>query len=123
METAKTNKRLHKRFMRRCAVEFFSHGITCRGISGNCSLNGLFIRTSCPLALDTILHLTVFLPDGTASKLKVKVIRAGRTSPGKLTGAPVKSGRKGVGAKIIERDANYLHFFRSLLNSGREKDK
>jgi hypothetical protein len=110
------DKRHQKRFTRRCEVEFVSEGVTRRGISGNLSLTGLFIRTNHPPASDTTLDLLVFLPNETTSKLKVKVVRAYRTPTGKVMGTPVKHGTNGMGVRIIERDANYVHFFMSLLN-------
>jgi len=43
------NRRKHKRYIRRCEIEFVSDGVTYRGIASDFSLNGLFIRTNHPL--------------------------------------------------------------------------
>lgn len=111
-----TGKRKQKRYIKRCEVEFVSDGMTYRGISSDFSLGGLFIRTSFPLAPDVVLDITVHLPDGTTSKLKVKVVRAWRTAIGRVMGTPVRAAKNGMGVEILEKDANYLHFIRSLLN-------
>ena len=62
-----------------------------------------------------IFDVIVHLPDGLTSKLKVKTRRAGKTPYGKVIGTPVKAIKNGMGVEIIEKDANYLRFFRSLL--------
>lgn len=108
-------KRKQKRYIKRCEVEFVSDGITYRGISSDFSLGGLFIRTNFSLAPDAILEITIYLPDGAISKLKVKVVRGWRTAIGRVMGTPIKSAKNGMGVEILEKDANYLHFIRSLL--------
>jgi hypothetical protein len=108
-------KRKQQRYVKRCEVEFVSDGLTHRGISSDFSLNGLFIRTNFPLSPNTPVDLTVHFSDGTSSKLRVKVIRAWRTATGRVMGTPIKSAKNGMGVEIIEKDASYLHFIRSLL--------
>ncbi len=108
-------KRQHKRFIKRCVIEFVVDGSKYTGISSDFSFNGLFIRTRYPLIPDTMLHVTVYLPDGRVSKLTVKVKRAAKTATGRVMGTPVKSLKGGMGVEIIGRDVNYLHFIRSLL--------
>ncbi len=109
-------KRKQKRYIKRCEVEFVSEGLTYRGISSDFSLGGLFIRTNFPLVPDTIFDVMVHLPDGATSKLKVKVIRAWRTAIGRVMGTPIRSAKNGMGVEILEKDANYLNFIRSLLD-------
>ena len=108
-------RRQQKRFIKRCEIEFVLDGITYRGISSDFSLNGLFIRTSYPVVPDMIFDVIVHLPDDLTSKLKVNTRRVGKTPSGKVIGIPVKAIKNGMGVEIIEKDANYLHFFRSLL--------
>jgi hypothetical protein len=110
------DKRQHKRFIKRCEVEFIANDITHRGISSNFSLNGFFIRTNYPPAPDTILHIVIHLPDGSTSKVTGKVIRASKTLTGRVMGTPVKTLKNGMGVEIIEKDTNYLHFIKSLLH-------
>lgn len=116
----KTRKRKHKRYTKNCETNIVSRNITFKASSTDFSLNGLFLKTNHPLAPDTVIDITVHLPDNTVSKLKGKV-RWSFKSPGKsspYTDIPMVSGRpikSGMGIEIIERDVNYLHFIRSLL--------
>lgn len=114
------NRRKHRRYIRRCEVEFISDGVTYRGIASDFSLNGLFIRTSYPLPPDTILDVTVHLPDGSTSQLTIRVIRAWRTTTGRVIGSPLKTFKNGMGVEITKKDANFLHFIRSLLDRSRQ---
>ncbi len=109
------SRRKQKRYIKRCEVEFVVGGITYRGISSDFSLDGLFIRSNFPASPDAVLHVTIHLPGGAVSKLKVKVVRAWRTAIGKVMGTPVMAAKNGMGVTILEKDANYLHFIRSLL--------
>ena len=109
------SRRLQKRFIKRCEVEFVVDGTTYRGISSDFSLNGLFIRTGFPLAPNTSLDVTIYLPDGSLSRLKVRVARSWRSATGRVMGTPLKGGKNGMGVEILEKDANYLHLIRSLL--------
>jgi hypothetical protein len=108
-------KRRPKRFVERCKIEFIANDKIYRGISGDFSLNGLFIRTNHPLPPETILKLVIYLPNGLTSKLKGKVKRALEVSLGKMT-EPQKYLQRGIGVEITERDSNYLHFIGSLLD-------
>ena len=117
------DKRHQKRFIKRCEVEFVSDSVTFRGISGNFSLTGLFIRTNHPCPLDSVLDVSVFLPNRTVSTLKVRVVRSFRTPTGKVIGTPVRSGTNGMGVRIIEKDANYLNFFKSILNDRKSHEE
>ncbi|HXX80988.1 MAG TPA: PilZ domain-containing protein [Thermodesulfovibrionales bacterium] len=114
------NRRKHKRYIRRCEVEFASDGVTYRGIVSDFSLNGLFIRTNYPLPLDTVQDITVHLPDGLTSQLTIRVIRAWRTAKGKVAGSPVKTFKNGMGVEIIRKDVHFLHFIRSILDRPHE---
>jgi len=107
--------RKQRRFIKRCEVEFVSDSLICRGISSDFSLGGLFIRTNYPLVPESVLDVTVHLPDGGVSMLKVKVRRAWKTAAGRMMGIPVKAFKNGMGVEIMEKDVNYLHFIRSLL--------
>lgn len=108
-------KRQHKRYTRRCEAEFSANGADGRGIASNFSLEGLFIRTSRPFKPDTPLELVLHLPDGSTSELKGKVKRAARTRMVKAMETPASVVKNGMGVEITKRDAQYLHFIRSLL--------
>jgi hypothetical protein len=108
------DKRQHKRFIKRCEVEFIVNDIAYRRISSDFSLSGFFIRTNRPPAPGTILHIVIHLPDGSTSKVTGKVMWASKTSVGRLMGTIIKTLKNGMGIKIIEKDTNYLHFIKSL---------
>jgi hypothetical protein len=114
-EETPRNKRQFRRFTRRCEAEFTAGDMTSRGIASDFSLNGLFLKTNYPVAADTLIEITVHLPDGATARLKGKVKRSMKTAIGKATGIPVKSLKNGMGVHLIERDAAYLHFIRSLI--------
>jgi hypothetical protein len=102
----KTEQRRHKRYMKRCEIEFSTNGTTYRGISSNFSLSGLFIKTSKPFAEDTTIELIVHLPNGLISHLKGIVRRALRN--------PVNVQKNGMGIELIEKDSNYSDFINSI---------
>lgn len=109
------NRRRCRRFIRRCEAEFIVDNMIYRGIAGDFSLAGLFLRTSRPFPPETIIDITLYFADGTSSRLKAKVRRALRTPPGNVMGTPKKELKNGMGVEIIEKDARYLNFIRSLL--------
>ena len=96
--------------MKRCEIEFTKNGTAFRGISSNFSLSGLFIKTSKPIAEDTLIELIVHLPNGLTSELKGIVRRAFRSH--------VSTQKNGMGIELTERDSNYLDFLSSLLPDG-----
>lgn len=98
--------RRHRRFIRRLEVEFSANNQNYRGISSNFSLGGIFIRTNHSFSPDTIIDLTIHLPDGTSVLAKGVVRMALRTS--------VASLKNGMGIEIIENDSHYVNFIRSL---------
>ena len=111
------NRRQCKRFRECVDVEFVSDGKSFTGTSDDFSLNGLFIMSRDVKAPGTVLDIAVRLPNrGATLKLRGTVIRLHKTVAGEVIGAP-----DGMGVEIIEKDANYLHFFRSLLPMS-EKD-
>ena len=109
------NRRVHKRFAKNCKIEFLSDGIRYYGVSRDFALNGLFITTRDPKVPGTILEVIIHLPDGSTLKLRAKVMRIFKTLKEKGTGTPIKAHKDGMGVEIIEKNVNYLHFFRSLL--------
>jgi len=110
------NRRRCRRFIRRCEAEFILDNMSYRGIAGDFSLGGLFLKTSRPFPPETMIDIILYFADGTSSRLKAKVRRALRTPQGKVMGTPKKALKDGMGVEIIERDARYLHFIRALLS-------
>jgi hypothetical protein len=109
------DKRQQKRFAKRCKVKFSANNRTYRGISGNFSLNGLFVKTDRPFVRDTSLDIVVCLPDGSTSQLRGKVVRASKISHANAVRIPLRKSENGIGVTIVERDVHYLHLIRSLL--------
>lgn len=108
-------KRKRRRFIKRCSVEFEVDGVKRTGISSDFSLGGLFIRTNYPYPPDTVMEITIILPDGNHSKVMAKVRRANKSALGRVIGTPSKQYKNGMGVEIIKKDSNYLHLIRSLL--------
>jgi hypothetical protein len=109
------DKRRFRRFTRRCEAEFTAGGVSNRGIASDFSINGLFMRTNHPFAADTVIDIMVHLPDRSVSSLQGKVKRAMKTALGRVMGTPIKEYKNGMGVELTQKDANYLHFIRSLI--------
>jgi len=101
-------KRRHKRIIKRLKTEFSSEDSSFRGTSSNLSESGLFLKTIKPLPVDTLVEVSIQLPDNTVSKLKGTV----RWS---LKAAQRTSSRSGMGIEISENDRHYVDFLNTLL--------
>lgn len=108
-----SKKRRHERFIRRLETEFTAENKNYRGISGNLSINGLFLRTNHAFAPGTILDITMHLPDGKTAHLKGKVMRALKT--------PIVSLKNGMGIELIENDSHYINFMKSFSPDEQEE--
>ena len=106
-------KRRHKRFIKRFETELRADDTIHRKICSNLSLNGLFIITSRPFPLDTLLDIVIHFPNGLTSKLKGRVIRKLKKPAGRVIRTPLKSFKNGIGIEIIEKDDNYLEVIKS----------
>lgn len=111
------NRRQCKRFPEHCNTEFVSDGMTYHAISRDFALNGLFIVTDSPRAPGTHLTIKIHLPNGLTSRLAGKVIRFVKTFRRDDMGTLVHKAEDGMGVEIIEKDINYLHFVRFLLDT------
>jgi ribosomal protein S27E/Tfp pilus assembly protein PilZ len=100
------SKRKFDRFIRRLETEFSVGDKQYRAISSDFSVGGLFVRTNHAFEPETIIVLTVYLPDGSISKLKGMVRRAYKT--------PGVAMKNGMGVELIEKDECYLNFIRSF---------
>jgi hypothetical protein len=108
-------KRQHRRVQESCEVEFYANGKAYKGVSENVSIDGLLIRTDNLTALQSVVTITVHLPDGSHGKLKGRVRRVH-----KVTGSAAESGQtaeSSMGIENMERDSNYIKFFMSLLRN------
>ena len=114
MKKLEHERRRQKRFVKRCTIEFTLDGETYRGICRNLSLDGLFIKTRRPFALERTIKILLHLPDGSTSTLTGRVTRAIREPYSLIferAGIPSKDG---MGIQLIEKDTNYLNFVGSL---------
>jgi hypothetical protein len=110
------DRRKLKRFSDRLKISFDFNGMKYRGLSGNFSLNGIFIRTNHSFPPDTLLDIKIYLPNDLTSHLKGKVVRTLNETLWAASGDTRGYAEKGMGIEIIEKDALYLHFIRSFLS-------
>lgn len=61
----------------------------------------MFIRTSNPIAAGVIFDMTIMLPDGSASKVKVRSVRALSSPLGRITGTRKCPGSEGLSSPSI----------------------
>jgi hypothetical protein len=115
MRNLERERRRQKRFVKRCTAEFTSDGQKYTGLCRNMSLDGLFIKTRKPLALEKIIEMMVHLPDGSTSKLTGIVTRATREPYSLILERAGIPSKDGMGIQLIEKDANYLNFVTSLI--------
>jgi hypothetical protein len=101
-------KRIHERFIRRLETEFSAEGKKYRGISSDFSCGGLYIRTNHAFAPGTVLEMTIYLPDGSASKAKGMVRRALKT--------PIVSLKNGMGVQLLEGDEKFMGFLKEFIS-------
>jgi hypothetical protein len=118
MESPGKTKR-QKRFRKRCEIAFLSNGISRRGIGCDFSIRGFFMTTKHPPAPDTVLPMVIHLRDGSTSKVRVRVRRVSEITFSIAQKIATGTFGRGIGVEIIERDANYLHFIRSMLRRGK----
>jgi Tfp pilus assembly protein PilZ len=105
-----TGTRKHRRIIKRVETEFSSGGLYFRGISSDLSEKGLFVRTSKPFSPNTVIDLTLHLPDNAISRIKGVVRWAAKVG--------LISGRDGMGIEIIQSDQNFATFLNSFLAPG-----
>jgi len=99
-------RRKHPRFVKRLKTKFSSGGKNFTGILSNLSESGLFIRTLKSFVPDTIIDIELFMPDGRKSFLKGRVKWARKMQ--------LSTFKNGMGVEIIEKDATYINFLKSL---------
>jgi len=116
MRKLEQERRRQRRFLKRCTIEFTSNGQTYRGICRNLSLDGLFIKTRKPLALEKIIEMILQLPDGSTSRLTGRVTRAIREPYSLILERAGIPSKDGMGIELIEKDTNYQKFLEPLIN-------
>jgi len=111
----KRERRSQERVPGRCDIEFSSGTQTYTGTSSNFSLRGLFVRTPNHLEPETIVAITLHLPDGSKARLTGRVTRIVKALPvgDLLPSLPYKE-QGGMAVDIIEKDPPYLEFVTSF---------
>lgn len=103
------SKRQFERHKRRLETTFTAGTETYRGMSGDISEGGIFIRTRHCLVPESLLDIEIHLPDGTLSRVKGKVKRSIRT--------PISTFKNGMGIEIIEKDSAYVTLVKKILTT------
>ena len=103
-------RRKHDRFPKSLEVDLSVQAEQYRGISGNFSREGCFIKTKGFFFPDTIVHLTLRFSDRISSSL-TGIIRW-------VTATPATSPENGIGIEIINEDDAYAGFTATLVTGG-----
>ncbi len=114
MEDRQRGYKRTPRFTKRLEISFTSGIHSFRGILSNISENGLFIRTNRGFAPGTVVDLELVLPDRKISRLKGIVRRTIKT--------PVTTMKNGMGIELIEKDQNYIDFFKDFIKDAGFED-
>jgi hypothetical protein len=114
MEKVGNEMRGEKRLLKRFEVEFATSGQNYRGLCRNLGPNGLFIKTRKIIPSDTLIEMTVHLPDGSISKLSGRIKWAIRDPYGLIFERAGISSKDGIGVQLIDKDNNYFDYIKSL---------
>jgi hypothetical protein len=95
-------QRENKRFKRRLEIAFSSEGKSRRGLTGDISLNGIFIKTNHAFPPGSPISMSLHLPDGSTAELKGTVMHAMKT--------PGISVKNGMGVRLLEKDKPFIEF-------------
>ena len=99
-------KRKQPRFNKSLVAQVVANDIRLFVMTSDLSKNGLFIRSKRCFAPDTIVDMEIATSDNIVSLLKGVVRR---------TADAFGSMNNGMGVEIVEKDAAYLHFMKSLI--------
>ena len=102
----KMEKRKQPRFNKSLVAQVVANDIRLFVMTSDLSKNGLFIRSKRCFAPDTIVDMEIATSDNIVSLLKGVVRR---------TADAFGSMNNGMGVEIVEKDAAYLHFMKSLI--------
>jgi len=102
----KMEKRKQPRFNKSLVAQVVANDIRLFVMTSDLSKNGLFIRSKRCFAPDTIVDMEIATSDSIVSLLKGVVRR---------TADAFGSMNNGMGVEIVEKDAAYLHFMKSLI--------
>lgn len=100
------SRRKHTRYPNCLELDFSVQGIQHRGIAGNFSSEGCFIRAKGSFSPETIVHITIPTPDRSSASL-AGIIRW-------VTATPADSPENGIGVEIISEDDTYTCLIATL---------
>ena len=106
-------RRRHPRIIKRLPVKFFVNRECLTSLSSDLSESGLFLRTNRGTNVDCIIDIQLLLPSNKVSCLKGIVKRTVRT--------PFSSMKNGMGIEIIQKDAAYAHYIKTICGDSIEK--
>jgi hypothetical protein len=100
------DRRKFRRYRLSLDAEFYAGDRILRGVSSNLSQGGLLLRTQHSLSTGSLLHITLFLPDGKTARVKGKALRNAGPGSGLV--------RNGIGVRLIEHDQAYSDYIEGL---------
>jgi uncharacterized protein (TIGR02266 family) len=101
------DKRKYERFTKRLEAEFKVGEQVLRGILSDLSENGVFIRTTKPLAPGSPVEMNLYLPEGKTAKARGVVRRAIKTN------SPLV--KNGMGVELTNYDNSYGGFIKKVV--------
>ena len=114
MEKVGNEMRREKRLLKRFEVEFSTSDQNYRGLCRNFCLNGLYIKTRKTIPADTLIKMTVHLPNGSISKLVGRIKWAIKEPYGLILERAGVTSKDGIGVQLIDIDNNYFDYIKSL---------
>jgi len=114
MEKLGNEMRREKRLLKRFEVEFSTSDQNYQGLCRNLCLNGLFIKTRKKIPADTLIEMTVHLPDRSISKLRGRIKWAIKETYGLILERAGMPSKDGIGVQLIDIDNNFFEYIKSL---------
>ena len=102
------DKRKDKRFTTQLYVKLNADSKTARGVLGDVSENGIFIKTNRDIDLDSVINIEIFMPEYADSRLAGIVIRK--------VDLRDTHRKYGLGIKLTQKDIAYKLLLESFLN-------
>jgi hypothetical protein len=107
-------RRKHLRINKSLVSQIFADNISLFVITGDLSVNGLFLRSKRCLPANSFVTIEIVLPDNSVSSLRGIVRRTINNSA---------FSHNGMGIEIIGKDSNYIQFMKSILGETETNDE
>lgn len=91
-------------------VEFESAGVTVRGVAGNISRRGVYVRTDAAVTMDEIIKLDIVLPNGTTVSVPSRAVHTIEQSTAQTLGRCA-----GVGFRFVDDDSPALRAIADMI--------